>query len=324
VTFKQNWEKTSIPKELSASQIEQMISQAFPNQHLQSYEVIAGGCANLNIKFYLQDIADPYILRVYLHNPQAADLEHNLYLRLQTLLPIPQSHYVGQLDPYKFAIMQFIPGITLRDHLLGKDAADMEDLMFDAGTLLAKLSTVQFDRPGFLNSDLSIKQTSTDLLSFILESLQNKTVLNQLGDEFSLKLENMFEQNIDFLPDEKEHHLVHGDYDPANILVQQTQGKWQISGILDWEFASSSTVLWDVANMLRYAHHMPPHYESSFLNGLKKNGVHLPDDWKQRTALLNISALLDCLVRSNSTQHPNRCVDICNLVHHFYKQFEGS
>lgn len=323
MTFKHDWEKTSVPKELSAFLIEQMIFQAFPNQPIQSYEVIAGGCANLNIKFYLKTTDEPYILRVYMRDSQSAELEQHLAIRLQSLIPIPQPYYVGQLDRYRFGIMHYMPGITLRDYLRGKDAAGMEDLMYEAGAMLAKLATVQFERSGFLNPDLTIKgsQSQADLLSFMQDCLQYKTVVLQLGDELCRQLNQLFEQNFDLFPDVNEHHLVHGDYDPANILVTQAQGKWEISGILDWEFAFSGSVLWDVANMLRYAHQMHPHYESSFLNGLHKGGVHLPKDWKRRIALLNISSLLDCLGRSNPTQHPHRCSDITQLILYFYNQF---
>ncbi len=110
--------------------------------------------------------------------------------------------------------------------------------------------------------------------------------------------------------------MVHADFDPANILVEKINGDWQISAILDWEFAFSGSVRWDVANMLRYAHHMPQIFQDSFLSGLNNGGIALPEDWQISIHLLNLISLLDCLKRSNPENQPRRCEDICELINH--------
>ncbi len=110
--------------------------------------------------------------------------------------------------------------------------------------------------------------------------------------------------------------MVHGDYDPANLLVDRSDGQWKISGVLDWEFAYSASPLQDMALMLRYAHHMPPLYETAFVLGVQNGGVELPDDWRLRIDLLNILNLLSCLVRCPPDQRPNQCADICELIEH--------
>ena len=116
------------------------------------------------------------------------------------------------------------------------------------------------------------------------------------------------------LQDNTSSHLVHGDFDPANILVNQIKGVWEISGILDWEFSFSGSVLWDVANMLRYAHKMPPEFQTSFLKGLKSRDLILPENWLINVYLLNLISLIDCLKRSNPEIHPARCADIYDLI----------
>jgi aminoglycoside/choline kinase family phosphotransferase len=77
-----------------------------------------------------------------------------------------------------------------------------------------------------------------------------------------------------------EKHLVHGDFDPTNILLDKINGSWVVAGILGWEFAFSGSCLWDVANMLRYAHKMPPEFQNSLLDALQRNGIKLPPDWR--------------------------------------------
>lgn len=79
-----------------------------------------------------------------------------------------------------------------------------------------------------------------------------------MSSETASKIRRYFNEYAYALPDKEEKHLVHADFDPANILVDKINGSWCVSGILDWEFSFSGSVLCDVANMLRYAHEMPP------------------------------------------------------------------
>ena len=99
-----------------------------------------------------------------------------------------------------------------------------------------------------------------------------------------------------------------------NILVDKINGDWKITGILDWEFAFSGSVMCDVANMLRYAHQMPAAFKDEFLRGLKNGGINLPENWSITCDLLNLISLLDCLVRSDPRNSTNRCTDICELI----------
>lgn len=280
--------------------------------------MISGGCANLNIKITLQGEPQPYILRVYLRDKDAAYREQNLGELLKDRVPLPQVYFVGDLRDHRFAITAFIPGITLRDLLLGDEVYDMEQLMEEAGKILAKIQTVKFPCSGFFGKDLSIQDpiTNTGYVDYAKECLKHPTVIDTLGQDVILKISTVLERYASLFPDETQTYLLHGDYDPANLLVDRANGRWKISCVLDWEFAFSGSPLQDVANMLRYAHHMPKIYETSFITGLQNGGVNLPEDWRLRIDLLNLIALLDppdCLDR---IQRPNRCADICELIEH--------
>jgi aminoglycoside phosphotransferase (APT) family kinase protein len=111
-------------------------------------------------------------------------------------------------------------------------------------------------------------------------------------------------------------HLVHGDFDPANVLVEEFHGTWKISSILDWEFAFSGSSLWDVANMLRYAHLMPSTFQDAFITGLTNGGTALPDHWQKTSYLLNLLSLLDLLKREDAIHQPRKCADIRELINY--------
>ncbi len=316
MTFKKHWEKTDQHYDISSQTVEGMVSLAFLKEKLYSYEIISGGCANLNIKIILEDVGQPYILRVYLRDKDAAYREQKLGELLKGRVPIPQIYFVGDLDEHRFAIAEFMPGITLRDLLLGEEPCNMEQLMEEAGEILSKIQTVRFPASGFFSKDLSIQEPlkQEGYVTFAKDCLKHPTVIHILGEESISKIDHLLDVHAVLFPDETQTHLVHGDFDPANLLVKKSDGFWKISGVLDWEFAYCASPLQDVALMLRYAHHMSPMYETAFLSGLKKGGVPLPEDWRLRIDLLNILNLLSCLVRCLPDQRPNQCADICDLI----------
>jgi hypothetical protein len=141
-----------------------------------------------------------------------------------------------------------------------------------------------------------------------------------LSPEVVAEIKKAIKQYATLFPTDSEKHLVHGDFDPANILVDKINDSLVVTGILDWEFAFSGSYLWDVANMLRYAHKIPPEFQNSFLDALQRNGVKLPADWRTTTHLLNLSSLLDLLKRSDPQHHPHRYADIRELIDHILSE----
>jgi aminoglycoside phosphotransferase (APT) family kinase protein len=325
MTFKVDWEKPSQQYDLPEIILTSMVQQAFPKQSLEAYKLIPGGCANLNIHIKLTSHADSYILRVYLREPNAAYREQQLAKFLQAHLPLPQIYHIGELADYRFAISQFISGITLRDLLLGNERYNLSELMFAAGQYLGKIQKHRFASSGFFDQELKIVQTisNADYVEFAKDCLEQLSATESLKPELIQKIHKLVEEFSFYFPTEKDDHLVHADFDPANILVEKHQDVWKISGILDWEFSYSGSPLCDVANMLRYAHHMPDTFTLSFLAGFKEDYL-LPDDWRPRTHIMNLLALLDCLALSPIEKKPKRFADICTLIEYIVRELENA
>ncbi len=70
--FKVEWEKTSVAYQLPEGMVEKMVRLAYPDETLISNELIAGGCANLNIKIQVENENPPLISRVYLRDKDSA------------------------------------------------------------------------------------------------------------------------------------------------------------------------------------------------------------------------------------------------------------
>ena len=317
IMFKANWEKTSVTHTVQAEEIKAIVGVAYPTKKLISYELLVGGCSNLNFKIQLDDEDHPLLLRIYLRDKNVAYIEQKITTLLKPNLPVPLVYYVGELRGYSFAMEEFIHGIPLRDLLLSHTPHDLSAIMNDVGTLLSKIASYQCPRAGFFDKELNVPfDAPFDILTFAQQCLNHKTVLTILTSKMISKTHNILEKNSHLLPHENEKHLVHGDFDPANILVDHTHGTWRVTGILDWEFSFSGSILWDVANMLRYAHKMPPAFQNIFIESLEKGGITLPNHWQKTTHLLTLIALLDCLQRADIHLQPKRCEDIRNLIRH--------
>lgn len=314
--FKANWEKVSSELQLSNHLIERMVLTVYPDKKLQSYTVFPGGCANLNSKVLLVGDGPPLILRVYLRDQDARYKEQKLGALLSKNIPVPVTYYVGEVDGYYFAFTQYMRGISLRDLLLSDTPHNLGALMYDAGIVLSRIAAHEFPVPGFFDKDLEVIHitSSAELLSYARVLWENEIVVAVLTPQRIDHIKFYLETHTSFIPADTEKQLVHGDFDPANILVDYIDECWKVSAVLDWEFAFSGSVLWDIANMLRYAHKMPAEFKREFLNGLTSNGIVLPKDWNITVHLLNLMSLSDCLARSVPERHPNTCADILDLI----------
>jgi aminoglycoside phosphotransferase (APT) family kinase protein len=313
--FKVDWEKTSVTYQLPEGIVEKMVRLIYPDKNLTSFELIAGGCANLNYKIQLENESQPLILRIYLHDKDAVHREQKLAALIKKTVPVPLTHYIGELEGHHFAITEFISGISLRDLLLSDEPHDLNAIMIEIGTILSKITAHEFPKAGFLNKELEVIQyESSDVIKFAQGCLNDKTALSVLSPEVVTDIKKAIEQHANLFPNNDEKHLVHGDFDPANIFLDKINGSWVVTGILDWEFAFSGSYLWDMANMLRYAHKMPPEFQNSFIDALQRNGIKLPAHWRTTIHLLNLSSLLDLLKRSDPQMHPDRCADISELI----------
>jgi Phosphotransferase enzyme family len=325
MTFKSTWEKTDQQVEISSQTLRAMVDQAFPGSELASYEVIQGGCANLNIKIHLVQAPVPHILRIYKHDKDAAFREKNLADLLRPSLPIPQVLYGGEYDVDRFAVLEYMPGVTLRDVLLTNTSAPIESLMIQAGRLLGRLHDYRFSAGGYFNPDLTIKpfkDPEDSLTAFALSCLEHPMTITHIGPLRIERIRAILGRHQEYFPSIDDNHLVHGDYDPANILVDRVTGEWKISAVLDWEFAFSGPWIVDVSNMLRYAHQMPPAYKNGFLKGVEEAGLVLPNQWQTTVHLSNLIAILDCLVRPSANERPNQCIDISDLISYIIHQLE--
>ncbi len=323
MTFKTTWEKTALPQNLSTDVIVSMMKKGCRGCPVTSYEMISGGCANINLKVFLEGEKNPRLLRVYLRDTESSRREQKLGNLLGSSVPIPQIEYRGNFEGYTFAIASFLEGITLRELLLGQETYDLEAIMLTVGLALARIASHKFSHPGFFDDELEIQADikQPDFQAIGKVYLQDEAVASFLGKDTVQKIWALLEDYDHLFSNRSESNLVHGDFGPENILVIKRDGPWQISGILDWEFAFSGSTLWDVANMVRYGYKMPPGFEDAFIRGLSEGGVVLPNQWRPKVRILNIFSLLDVLARRDFQTHPRTWADSKEVIHEMLSFF---
>lgn len=324
MTFKAEWEKAHTQVDLSEELILKMLGTYYTGDNdVKRISIIEGGCANINVIVSLYASETPIILRVYLHNKNSMYKEQRLSSLLHGKLPVPTFHHVSEEFGYTFAITDCLPGRTLRDCLLNNEKTDIRQIMFNVGKALGAISSITFSESGFFDNNLAIEKRATrdDLMLFCFECLDDNKVKQLLPQKKIEIISTILKTHKSILPSDTESNLVHADFDPANILVTANNKQLQLSGILDWEFSFSGSTLCDVANMLRYAHHLPADYQDSFLQGLQSTGYQLSRTWQITVDLLNIVSLLDCLTRADSKNTPKQVRDIQELLDHLLTKF---
>lgn len=325
--FKSEWEKTQTRVEVEPRVIVQMLQAALPERSDYAYEQLSGGCANLNYKISFADDSKPLLLRIYIRNPDSAYREQKiaqLFEHNRDTVPVAQVYTVGDCEGYRYAVIEYMFGVTLRDLLLHYEPAEWADLVHDAGTLLAAIGKIEFPVAGLLDTHLKVTKpfVGKGIGDEIFNILREPAVATHLGQAKVKKIHHVLTVHAELLPDASHHHLVHGDFDPSNILVSKHHDRWRISAILDWEFAFSGSRWWDVSNMLRYAYRMPAVYQESFLNGLKDAGVVLPDQWEAITHMLSLVSLVEAVARGNPEESPNQYKDMYLLIDYQIEQLE--
>lgn len=324
MTFKANWEKAHDQHPLNDTLIKKILKEACPNTPIKHYEIIAGGCANINIKLTLENPKSLTLLRIYLRDKKAAYKEKNLAEKLQDIIPAPKIFKIFKISNYTCALTEFLPGTTLRNLILFSNKKycesplKMKEIIFKIGEILAKISSIKFQNSGFFNENLKIFEPikKENLINFFEKCLNNPKIKSTLSSNQQKNLHFLLKNYGALFPDGSERNLVHGDFCPSNILAQKIDERLKITGILDWEFAFSGSTLCDIANMLRYAHQMPEIYEKSFLEGLNFGGYKLPENWKPKIGMLNLLSLLDCLQRTNIVTHTKQVSEIKELIEH--------
>ncbi|MBA4117849.1 MAG: hypothetical protein C0514_03020 [Candidatus Puniceispirillum sp.] len=314
MVFKHGWEHESQHAFLVGDkELRSLLSHAFPGEdHLSWAPLGEAGSRHLHYKVTSGD-GTIHVLRVAARAKAQMEKERALGLRMPARLDTGLPSRTGHVESISYSVAPFCQGAPLSHVLLREGAASWQDAVRACGEALATFRELTFTSPGFLDGEL-IPFQDPDFSSpqeHALKILQRPFVRTLLGETCTKELAQLLEAP---LPLGTASNLVHGDFNPANVLVVKQGKEWHLSAILDWEFAFSGNSLWDVANWLREAASLDACYTNAFLDGLASKGYVLPSGWQETTKVLNVMACLDMLGRKGADTRPTMCLDLKNLL----------
>lgn len=316
--FKLHWERFKAHVDLEKDQVKNLLLP-YCNDPIESFSLLSEGCANTNYKVTFKNNHAPVVIRIYLREKSALKREVAIHRLVANMVPVAEHHYFDdscQLYPYAYSVLEWINGKLMREIVLSKNKQAISEILFEAGQYLNVLRKIKFHKGGFFDEKLSIIPFLPEekYLPYVLNLLNDHNVKESLDYALADSIKNLIEQNAYLLPDPDDANLTHSDYDPANMMVKEINGRWKIAAILDWEFAYSGSYLMDIGLMLRYSHQLPQYYEEKFIEGIQSNGFQLPKDWKKIAKLMDLLCLLQLAHDNPHSQRPKLNRDVISLI----------
>lgn len=255
---------------------------------IASRALLTGGACNTNYLLTTSS-GNQLVFRLYSRgSPQKDDQAMRL---VKNELPVPQ---IFEMDN-NWALMQFVPGKALSPN---------SPALWDVGRRLGVLSKVQLPRMGEIKPDGTIAPFPFGgFLGFFDQELTNSKTLEWITEPLRSQLRQFIGEKADVYRNlDRQNSLVHGDFNPGNILVNDER----VVGILDWEFAMSGSPMIDAGNLLR---HLGSNARHELAAGMASSGIHLDRDWVEKSQMADLASHLEFLGSNHSNNFKATCVE---------------
>jgi aminoglycoside phosphotransferase (APT) family kinase protein len=248
---------------------------------------------------------DPeHVVRIYRRNPGRAPVDAALLRLVGDILSVPEVVEVRHATDETPAVLvtEWLSRGTPLDRLLDEaDDVDWRRLGRSLGRALATLSGVPFLAPGlFTGPDLAVAPGSllNDLSEWARERRDNGRLSTWAGADWEglLALIDDAQDALDSDGERPRPTLVHSDFNSKNLLVDPNT--WELTGLLDWEFAHAGSPYADIGNLTRFERE--PSFQASLTESFEHYApAHLDDAiWRGRAT--DLWALIELAGRPQS------------------------
>ncbi len=284
--------------------LEQIATVAAPASRALACAPLSGGLRNSIFKLELEP-GGPVVVRIYQHDPSLCRKELDLSALLDGRVPVPRILYAspeGQDGLPPFTVAGYIEGVMFRELRRTGDRQAIAEAAYSAGQVLAAVGQVVFGEPGWLAPGPTVTappvQGKNFTPQFIDECLASGVLRERMAPVLRERASAVAWSAADELaPVDEESRLVHGDFGKTNVLVRPVDGRWSVTGVLDWEFAISGSPLIDIGHFLRYDVESAPVLEPHFSRGYVEAGGVLREGWRRLARIVDLAALCEILTR---------------------------
>ncbi|HEX2078894.1 MAG TPA: aminoglycoside phosphotransferase family protein [Longimicrobium sp.] len=304
--------------ELDRGQVQAMLRPLLGGSRLRAVSRVEGGLVNTTYRVTAGAEDTAYAVRVYAAGPAAFEAEGRRLSALAGRLSVPQVLLAdpgGRRCPHPFVVYRWIEGITLNGFRRQASAGELLALAEPLGRLAARVAGTRLedaDLAGGMGGLPAVRIAAE--LEHAENRLRTGPARERLGGTLADGLrECLAAEGPRLHALERTCGLLHGDFGGRNILVNAGKtGRWEISGLLDWESAARGAVLWDVGSFFRYSRRYSPGFRDRFAGGYRAEGGELGRGWWRAARLLDATRLVRIL--GEERELPNVFAECRDLV----------
>jgi aminoglycoside phosphotransferase (APT) family kinase protein len=292
------WMRVEPRRRLDDAVLSRIIHAAFPGRGVAHVQPLFS-CRNANFLVQLDGVSDSIVLCLFEHDPSICRKQLDLYRVIDPVVPLVPVLYAepeGLDDIPPFLITQFVSGISFCDLLDHASLAEIQQAASEVGRVLASIARTQFRQGGWIGPGPTVAAPLLAgehlVANMVDECLAADNVRKRLGPELCRRLSRIvwsFAGELTVIDDA--HNLVHSDFGPGNTLVRYSGAKWEVSAVLDWEFAFSGSPLVDIGHFLRFEDERWPLVEPGFSRGFLEGGGMLPENWRMLSRIADIVSI---------------------------------
>jgi aminoglycoside phosphotransferase (APT) family kinase protein len=299
--MRERWTRATPPISIGAEEAQRLIAPALPDAKVRAVELVEGGFSNTNLRVVLESAPGAVLLRLWQRDPSQAKKEAALAKLLEGRVPVARVLHLGERGSAPYAVLDWIEGERLESIAPTLGFPDLAFLARHIGRVLATIHSVTFAQAGFLGPALAV----TPFPSFALADYLKACVIDGAGAKhidaaLAARVVALAEANGHLLDSWSEPpRLTHFDFGGSNILVATRNGAWEVSGVVDWEFAASSSPAADFGNLLRPPLGRLPGFADAVAQGYRAGGGAMPENWRTLVRLSDLAAWAEFLTREH-------------------------
>lgn len=305
------WER-SIPFFSINEKIVQHLFKAFdPSHTVASFAPLPEGCRNTNYILHIRNSRARFLLRIFPAGEDSWKKEQRLLQLLRGEIPVQQLYFIGRSEAIEgrtYGIYEYVEGTSLQAAFAKGFTADGL-LMRELALALASIHNHPYPVCGFLDQNLRVEAVLPPLVQWY-SLFMGEHARARLGDELTAEIEERIaESSAQLCQIEQSVTLVHGDFRPPNLLIQDGR----LRCILDWEFAMAGHPLSDLAQLFRRQESFSVFQRERFERVYREHAdFQLPDNWFHLGQLRDLANLLQMI---NSSSHsPYQYADLRSLI----------
>ncbi|WP_025844643.1 phosphotransferase family protein [Paenibacillus ehimensis] len=317
---KAGWERGEPFVRLSLAELNGLLEPAFPGRSVEFAQTLGAGLSNSNYKIRMRGEDRSYVLRIYRDDADVLRKEEAIARLVRPAVPVPAFLYTDascSRFPRPWALLEWHDGELLSSLRLTAAQEELASAAAALGRTLARVHAFPFSAAGLFGPELEIRTPmrldEAMFVGFAEQSLMHGEAGRLLGPRRTEALWALCKRHGGLLEEQpKVYALIHSDFNGRNVLLAPDgSGGYEVTAVLDWEFAFAGPPLVDIGNMLRYE---PPGSEFGrhFIRGYVQEGGALPERWELKSRLADLIALLDLL--NGAADAPNRAADLVRLI----------